>query len=82
MINQIDIQAKLTALTREVKALRLGKKKDTIMVCGISASENHMSVDCPTGPALQEAIREQANALNSFQKPFNANTMGNTYNPS
>ena len=56
MNNQIDIQAKLTELTRQIEALRLGKNKDTVMVCGICTFENHMSVDCPTGPALQEAI--------------------------
>ena len=66
MNNQIDIQAKLTELTRQSEALRLGKNKDTVMVCGIFASENHMSVDYPTGHALQEAIHEQANSLNSF----------------
>ena len=41
--DQIDIQAKLAALTREVEALRLEKNKDTIMVCGICASDNHVS---------------------------------------
>ena len=80
--NQIDIQAKLAALTREVESLKLGRNKETTMFCGMCASETHGSADCPTVPALHEALQEQANVLNTYQKPFNANNMGNTYNPS
>ena len=40
--NQIDIQAKLTTLMREVEALSFGKNKDTVMVCGICAFINYV----------------------------------------
>ena len=82
MNDQTAIQAKIDAFTREVEALKLGRNKEMAMVCGICASESYISADCPTVPALQEAIQEQANTMNSYHKPFNTNTMGSTYKPS
>ena len=57
--DQIAIQVNIAALTREVETLKLGRNKEIAMVCGICASESHMSADNPTVPALQEAIQEK-----------------------
>ena len=52
------------------------------MFCGMCASDTHRSTDYPIVPTSHEALQEQANVLNAYQKPFNANNIGNTYNPS
>lgn len=54
--DQIAIQVNIVVLTREVETLKLGRNKEIAMVCGIYASESHMSADCPPVTTLQETI--------------------------
>ena len=75
-----DLQAKIAYLTREVESLKFVKNKEPAIVCGICASDKHISSECPTLPAFQEAFHEQANATNTYNRQFN-NSLGNTYNP-
>jgi hypothetical protein len=49
-------------------------------VCQICETNEHSTNDCPTLPSFKECLYEQANALNSFQKP-NHNPYLQTYNP-
>jgi len=78
-----DLQAKFALLARKVEALELKKsaqlKSVQENVCQICETNDHSTNDCPTLPAFKECLHEQANALNSFQKP-NPNPYSQTYN--
>jgi hypothetical protein len=50
------------------------------IVCQICETNEHSTNDCPTLPSFKECLHEQANALNSFQRP-NQNPYSQTYNP-
>lgn len=49
-------------------------------VCSICECDAHLTKDCPTIPAFKGVLHEQANALNSYKKPF-SNQLGDTYKP-
>jgi hypothetical protein len=78
-----DLQAKFTSLARKVEALELkmsGQLKYVQeIMCQICEINEHSTNDCPTSPSFKECLHEQANALNSFQRP-NHNPYSQTYN--
>ena len=47
-----DLQAKIANLTREVESLKFVKNKEPATVCGICASNKHISSECPTLPVF------------------------------
>jgi len=49
-------------------------------VCQICETNEHSTNDCPTLPSFRECLLQQANALNSFQRPSH-NSYSQTYNP-
>ena len=80
-----DVQAKFASLAKKVEALEFKKsgklKSVQDIVCQICETNEHATNDCPTLPSFKECLHEQANALNSFQRP-NQNPYSQTYNPS
>jgi hypothetical protein len=79
-----DLQAKFAYLVRKVEALELKSsghlKSVQEIVCQIYETNEHSTNDCPTLPSFKECLHEQANVLNSFQRP-NQNPNSQTYNP-
>jgi hypothetical protein len=79
-----DLQAKFASLARKVEALELKKsgqlKSVQDIMCQICEMNEHATNDCPTLPSFKECLHEQAEALNSFQRP-NHNPHSQTYNP-
>jgi hypothetical protein len=79
-----DLQAKFASLAKKVEALELKKsgklKSVQEIVCQICETNEHSTNDCPTLPSFKECLHEQANALNSFQRPSH-NPYSQTYNP-
>ncbi|XP_024035548.1 uncharacterized protein LOC112096355 [Citrus clementina] len=77
-----DLQAKFPSLVRKVEALE-HKKSDQVksvqeIACNICNSNDHFTQECPTLPALKECLNDQANVINTFNKP---NPYSQTYNP-
>ncbi|KAK9208748.1 hypothetical protein WN944_001108 [Citrus x changshan-huyou] len=77
-----DLQVKFASLVRKVEVLE-NKKSDQIKsvqeIAGdVCSSNDHFTQDCPTLPALKECLHDQANAINTFNKP---NPYSQTYNP-
>ena len=59
------------------------KKSDQVksvqeIACNICNSNDHFTQECPTLPALKECLNDQANVINTFNKP---NPYSQTYNP-
>jgi hypothetical protein len=79
-----DLQAKFVFLARTVEALELKKsgqlKSVQEIACQICETNEHSTNDCATLPSFKECLHEQANALNSFQRPSH-NPYSQTYNP-
>jgi hypothetical protein len=81
-----DVNIRLAKLTRKVEAMELTKvdvakmSAHTESNCGICETNTHLTKDCPTIPAFQEVLHEQANAANAYQRPFNS-PYSETYNP-
>lgn len=48
----------------------LKEGKDPKVVCGICECDTHLTQDCPTISAFKEVLHEQANAMNTYQRPF------------
>ena len=77
-----DLQAKFASLVRKVEGFE-NKKSDQVkfvqeIACNVCSSNNdHFTQDCPTLPALKKCLHEQANAINTFNKP---NPYSQTYN--
>ena len=77
-----NVNAKIANLTRKVEAMELSKvnigKAQTIdeSICKICESNAHMTKECPTIPAFQEVLHDQANFANAYKRPFLE-----TYNP-
>ena len=68
-----DLQEKFASLVRKVEALE-NKKSDQVksiqeIAWDIYSSNDHFTQDCPTLPALKECLHDQANAINTFNKP-------------
>jgi hypothetical protein len=78
-----DLQVKFATLARKVKALELKKSGQLKFVqeimCQICETNEHSTNDCPTLSSFKECLHEQANALNSFQRP-KQNPYSQTYN--
>ena len=49
-------------------------------VCGICEIMGHATHECPTIPAFKEVLHDQANAMNTYKKPFQS-PYPETYNP-
>lgn len=81
-----DVSACLAKLTRMVKAIELSKLSVEKMSTPIKSNyricetNTHLTKDCPTIPAFQEVLHEQANMANAYQRPFNS-PFSKTYNP-
>ena len=80
-----DVNAKIANLTRKVEAMEL-RKVNSIManekvedICGICETNGHQTQDCPTIPAFQEVLHEQANSMNAYKRPFSS-PYSETYN--
>ena len=69
-----DLQAKFASLARKAEA------SVQEIVCQICETNKHSTNDCPTLPFFKECLHEQANALNTFQRP-NHSPYLQTYNP-
>ena len=77
-----DLQEKFASLVSKVEALE-HKKSDQVksvqeIACNICNSNDHFTQECPTLPALKECLNDQANVINTFNKP---NPYSQTYNP-
>ncbi|KAH9649119.1 hypothetical protein KPL70_025870 [Citrus sinensis] len=78
-----DLQANFASSVRKVEALE-HKKSDQLkfvqeITCNICSSNDHFTQQCPALPALKECLNDQANVINTFNKP---NPYSHTYNPS
>ncbi|KAL5725012.1 hypothetical protein ACHQM5_008209 [Ranunculus cassubicifolius] len=69
-----DMSARLASLTRKVEAIEIKKqtkaKESVESICGICESDAHCTKDCPTIPAFKEVLHDQANAINTYKRPF------------
>ncbi|RVW83432.1 hypothetical protein CK203_051740 [Vitis vinifera] len=86
----VDMKAKLAAMTRRVEELELKKMHEVQAVaetpvqvkpCSICQSYEHLVEECPTIPVAREMFGEQANVIGQFKPNSNA-SYGNTYNSS
>ena len=86
----IDMKAKVTAMTRRLEELELKKIHEVQAVaeaplqvkpCPICQSYEHLVEECPTIPAVREMFGDQANAIGQFKANNNA-SYGNTYSSS
>ncbi|XP_026443715.1 uncharacterized protein LOC113343807 isoform X2 [Papaver somniferum] len=79
-----DLNAKIASLHRKVDAIQkpnVVKVADSVEhACGICESLEHYTKDCPTIPAFQEVLHDQANAMNTYKRPFSS-PYSETYNP-
>ena len=84
----IDMKAKIAAMTRILEELELKKIHEVQAVaeaplqvkpCHICQSYEHLVEECPTIPAVREMFGDQANAIGQFKANNNA-SYGNTYN--
>ncbi|XP_026385854.1 uncharacterized protein LOC113281351 isoform X2 [Papaver somniferum] len=79
-----DLNAKIASLHRKVDAIQ---KPNVVKVvdpvehaCGICESLEHYTKDCPTVPAFQEVLHDQANSMGTYKRPFSS-PYSETYNP-
>ena len=79
-----NLNAKIASLHRKVDAIQ---KPNVVKVagpvenaCSICESPEHYTKDCPTIPAFQEVLHDQANAMNTYKRPFSS-PYSETYNP-
>ncbi|RVW43639.1 hypothetical protein CK203_097046 [Vitis vinifera] len=84
----IDMKAKVAAMTRRLEELELKKICEVqaisetpvqVMPCSICQSYEHLVEECPTIPVVREMFGDQANVIGQF-KPNNNASYGNTYN--
>nr|CAN70769.1 hypothetical protein VITISV_015462 [Vitis vinifera] len=84
----IDMKAKIAAMTRILEELELKKIHEVQAVaeaplqvkpCHICQSYEHLVEECPTIPAVREMFGDQENAIGQFKANNNA-SYGNTYN--
>jgi hypothetical protein len=79
-----DVNSRIAKLTRKVKAIKLGKIESKTPTsfkssCGICETNSHLTKNCPTIPAFQEVLHEQANVVNAYRRHFNS-PYSETYN--
>ncbi|KAL6333924.1 hypothetical protein AAG906_039337 [Vitis piasezkii] len=84
----IDMKAKVAAMTRRLEELELKKIREVqavaetpvqVMPCSICQYYEHLVEECPTIPTVREMFGDQANVIGQF-KPNNNASYGNTYN--
>ena len=84
----IDMKAKVAAMTRRLKELELKKIREVqaisetlvqVMPYSICQSYEHFVEECPTIPIVREMFGDQTNVIGQF-KPNNNASYGNTYN--
>ncbi|XP_022855492.1 uncharacterized protein LOC111376749 [Olea europaea var. sylvestris] len=79
-----DLNARIASLSRKVEAMELRKVKEVKPVqndeiCSICETFGHLTHDCPNIPVFKEVLHDQANAMNTFKKPFSS-PYSETYN--
>ena len=80
-----DLSARMASLTRKVEAMELRKVQEvkpvkTEEICNICEILGHSTVECPNISLFKEMLHDQANAVETFKKPFHS-PYSNTYNP-
>ena len=84
----IDMKAKVAAMTRRLEELELKKIHEVQVVaetpvqvkpCLICQLYEHLVEECPTNPTAREMFGDQANVIGQF-KPNNNASYENTYN--
>ena len=80
-----DLSARIASLARKIEAMEFKKVNEirTVQneeVCGICEIVGHSTNECPNIPMFKEVIHDQANAMNTFKKPF-PSPYSETYNP-
>ena len=84
----IDMKAKVVAMTRRLEELELKKIREVqavaetpvqVIPCPIYQSYEHLVEECPTIPDVKEMFGDQANVIGQ-SKPNNHASYGNTYN--
>ncbi|XP_026400435.1 uncharacterized protein LOC113296342 [Papaver somniferum] len=79
-----DLNAKIASLPSKVDAIQkpnVVKVADSVEhACGICESLEHYTKDCPTIPAFQEVLHDQANSIDAYKRPFSS-PYSETYNP-
>ena len=84
----IDMKAKVAAMTRRLEELELKKIREVqavsetpvqVMPCFICQFYEHLVEECPTIPAVREMFGDQANVIRQF-KPNNNASYENTNN--
>ncbi|XP_065632127.1 uncharacterized protein LOC136061279 [Quercus suber] len=81
-----DVNARIVRLTKKVEAIELGKTSEVKKLgpiessCGMCETNTHLSKDCPTIPAFQDVLHEQANVASAYRRPFSS-PYSETYNP-
>uniref|UniRef100_A0A2N9I5J1 RNA-directed DNA polymerase n=1 Tax=Fagus sylvatica TaxID=28930 RepID=A0A2N9I5J1_FAGSY len=80
-----DLNARIASLARKVESMELRKVNEITPVqkeevCGICEIMGHATHECPTIPAFKEVLHDQANAMNTYKKPFQS-PYSETYNP-
>ena len=87
--DEIDLQAKVTLLSRKLHELEIrriheiqivGEPIKRMPICTLCQSANHLVSECPRISAAKEIFKEQANAVGNFKQLHN-NPYANTYNP-
>jgi len=79
-----DLNVRISSLTRKVEAMELRKVNEIKVVqneevCVICEIIGHTTHECPTILAFKEVLHDQANAMNTYKKPFDA-PYSETYN--
>lgn len=65
----------------EMRKANVDRSSDnTKTAYGICEYDAHLTKDYPTIPAFKVVLHEQANAFNSYKRPF-SNQLGDMYNP-
>jgi hypothetical protein len=80
-----DLYARISSLTKKDETMELRKDNEIKSVqkeevCSICEVSGHTTHECPTILAFKEVLHEQANAINTYKKPFNSPYF-ETYNP-
>uniref|UniRef100_A0A2N9H0L4 Reverse transcriptase/retrotransposon-derived protein RNase H-like domain-containing protein n=1 Tax=Fagus sylvatica TaxID=28930 RepID=A0A2N9H0L4_FAGSY len=85
LMEEDDLNARIASLARKVESMELRKVNEITPVqkeevCGICEIMGHATYECPTIPAFKEVLHDQANAMNTYKKPFQS-LYSETYNP-
>jgi hypothetical protein len=80
-----DLNARISSSARKVESMELRKVNEIKLVqkeevYGICEIMGHATHECPTIPAFKEVLHDQANAMNTYKKPFQSPYV-ETYNP-